>query len=200
MSLMAADQVDVIEKTGKFSTSDTQQREKGIQLLKAVHADRKDDSGALLYLLENNASLEELDDKRRTPLLHAAFARRPNLVKLLLAYGADVRAIDKNSQTALHLACRIGDAKVISLLLDNPAKKPRHCHGIDIDATDRYGRTALHYGVQHIMADGARLLVSYGAKTNVKDRVGEHTPYYYAIKSGHSALIELLKRKGAEPD
>ena len=198
--LMAVDQSDVIEKTGNFSTSDPQQREKGIQLLKAVHADRKDDSGALLYLLENNASLEELDNKGRTPLLHAAFARRPNLVKILLAYGANVRAIDKDSMTALHLACINGDASVVSLLLDGQTKKPRHCHGIDIDATDRYGRTALHYGVRHVRADAARLLVSYDAEIHVKDRVGEYTPYYYAIKCGYSAPIELLKRNGAEPD
>ena len=198
--LRTADQDDVIEKTCSVPKLDPKQREKGIQLLNAVHADRKDDPDAILHFLENHASLEELDDKRRTPLLHAAFAKRPKLVKILLEYGANTRAIDKESKTALHWACKNGDVNVISLLLDGQANKGRHCYGIDIDATDRSGRTALHYGVQHVVADAAKLLVDRDANINVKDQAGEYTPYYYAIKHRYAAPIEVLKKRGAEPD
>ncbi|KAL8783574.1 MAG: hypothetical protein Q9195_009346 [Heterodermia aff. obscurata] len=200
VGLMAADQEYVFAKAGSVSKLDPKQREKGLQLLQAVHADRKDDSDAILHLLKKNVSLEELDDKRRTPLLHAAFAKRPNLVKTLLAFGANVSATDKDSKTALHLACKNGDVNVISLLLEGQVNKPRHACSIDIDATDKDGRTALHYGVQHVMADVAKLLVDCDANINVKDQAGGYTPYYYAIKCRYSGPIEVLKRKGAEAD
>lgn len=54
----------------------------------------------------------------QTPLHLAAITAQPALVKLLLAHGASPMVLDRNGQTALHLACEHGSLQCLQELLE----------------------------------------------------------------------------------
>src|SRR5262249_39318750 len=61
-----------------------------------------------------------------------------NIVKILLANGADINAKDKNNATAFHYAAKAGHADMLYFL---------YYHGIKINATTTQRETALHWAV-----------------------------------------------------
>ena len=75
-------------------------------------------------------------------------------VKLLLANGADVNAVDKKGRTALMIAAQEGRTKMVKLLLAN---------GADVNAANTFGKTALSIATRR--GDGAlvELLKANGA-------------------------------------
>lgn len=76
--------------------------------------------------------------------------------------------------TPLHLAAKsCSDATAISALLDG---------GAELEAKDRRGRTALHYGAQNSRAAALSALVKAGANVNAEDRRGR-TPLHWAAFS-----------------
>ncbi len=55
-------------------------------------------------------------------------------------------------------------------------------HGVDVNAANDQGQTALHFAAQS--SDGAvKLLVEHGAKLDAKDKAG-HTPLDFALGIG----------------
>ena len=179
----------------------SEQRAKGMELLRVVQEASEDQTDTLELILKSNASLEEKDNRERPPLLAAAVLDKPHIVAMLLTYKADVRATDNCRKTALHLACEKASVDVISSLLgsndegDRAARFPE----IDVNATDKIGRTALHYCAQRDMVDAARLIVKCNADINVEDR-GGYSPVYFAIKERNYATVELLLERKALVD
>jgi len=77
-------------------------------------------------LLEAGADVN-LPIENEPSVLHRSFAN-PEMMELLLAYNADVSAEDDDGNTPLHLAARVGNVKVVKMLLDqisSPAKTSR---------------------------------------------------------------------------
>jgi ankyrin repeat protein len=95
--------------------------------------------------------------------LAAGYGRAP-LVKLLLARGADVHALDGFGRTALLAGAH--DAAVAALLLEA---------GADARFTDRWGRTPLHAAVDGGSLASVKMLVAKGADPDAKDNMG-NTP------------------------
>ncbi|KAI0830394.1 hypothetical protein F5Y06DRAFT_207442 [Hypoxylon sp. FL0890] len=88
-------------------------------LLQAV---RRGSCTIVRLLLDHRAQIECQDSSGRTPLLLAALFRNLEMVGLLLASGANIKAKDKYSRGALSLAStRKGNNAVIQLLLDHGA-------------------------------------------------------------------------------
>jgi ankyrin repeat protein len=106
---------------------------------------------AALALVEEGADLHALskNDNRNTPLHAAVAARKANLVRLLLAAGADANAKAANDWTALHLAAFSGDPVVMEILL---AQHP------NLNASNHEGQTALEIAVEKKHAAVAELL------------------------------------------
>ncbi|MES2789669.1 MAG: ankyrin repeat domain-containing protein [Planctomycetota bacterium] len=96
---------------------------------------------------------------RNTTLLHAAaYDGKADIVKLLLALGANVNARHTNGRTPLHLAANKGYLDVIEILVRN---------GADIEAKDEEGMTPLMWGIISRSARNDQivsLLLSLGAK------------------------------------
>lgn len=69
--------------------------------------------------------------------------------------------------------------------------------GIDVNATQVDGTTALHWAVYHEDVETAALLVQAGAKVNTVNRYGA-PPLTQACINGNSALVKLLLDAGAD--
>ncbi|KAJ5076861.1 serine/threonine-protein kinase sty8-like [Anaeramoeba ignava] len=69
-----------------------------------------------IYLVENGANLNIIDNNGLTPLMIAVDIRSRDMVELLLGYGANVDAIDEYGETCLHKAID-QNSKIAHLLL-----------------------------------------------------------------------------------
>jgi ankyrin repeat protein len=104
------------------------------------------------------------------PALHAAVGQKNlELVKLLLAYKADLEARDTYSQTALHDAAASGQAEIAAALIKA---------GADVNA--------LQLGYELPCGSGREQIPS------------NTTPLHFAARSGNSATVKLLIESGAK--
>jgi ankyrin repeat protein len=89
---------------------------------------------------------------------------------------------------ALLRAARDGKVDTVKELLTTP--------GIDVNAKDERGDTALieaaRFGHDHI----AQVLLAAGANLKVRDKDGK-TPLMIAIAGGHDEVVAVLKQAGA---
>jgi len=105
-------------------------------------------------------NMSHRNDWNRTPLMYAAYFGETELVRSMLARGADPDAEDTNERTALMAASIQGNTEVVELLLKagaNPNKKDSPSGG-----------TALMAAIAANNPDIVRLLCTYGADPNIK--------------------------------
>jgi cytohesin len=88
---------------------------------------------------------------------------KPEVIRLLLAAGADPNAVDFEGATPLMYAAKVERPEVLRALL---------AAGADPDAQDAQGRTALMYAADHCQTESVRLLVQAGADVMLKDSNG----------------------------
>eukprot|EP00079_Xenopus_tropicalis_P024387 XP_012816999.1 PREDICTED: KN motif and ankyrin repeat domain-containing protein 4 [Xenopus tropicalis] len=88
----------------------------------------------LTLLTEGNVNLCATQG-RQTSLMLAVSHGRLDMVTVLLNCGADVNLQDEDGETALMMACRLGNMDLVKLLLAQP--------GCDTELSDKVGNTAL---------------------------------------------------------
>lgn len=150
-----------------------------------------------------------------TPYLLAAASPDPEVMRLLAAAGADQKAKTKNGFTALMLAAGLGrgqdftdEEKAISL----EAVRIAFDAGIDVNAANEDGLTAVHGAAANGAAASLQFLFDKGAKLDVRDRYqqtplsiasGERLPWIpYGDELGEiiqPAARDLLLKLGATP-
>jgi len=69
--------------------------------------------------------------------------------------------------------------------------------GVDVNAAQGDGMTALHWAAMHGDAEQARMLVYAGARTEAATRDGNYTPLHLAARSGKVSVIKALLDAGA---
>ena len=69
-----------------------------------------------------NKETKTEDEAKTTPLLIAAYKGHTEIVKVLIAAGANIEAIDDEGYTPLEVAARNGHVEVVKLLLEKGAK------------------------------------------------------------------------------
>ena len=98
-----------------------------------------------------------------TPLMLAAYRRQSDAVKLLIASGADVAAIDARGGTSLHWAIYATYWDGIGILVDA---------GANIDARDKRGQTPLLHVALGGEASLLAALIDEGADPHATDDLG----------------------------
>jgi ankyrin repeat protein len=153
-------------------------------------------------LIDRGANVNIASTRGRTALLLAAMSDRSvEIVRALLAAGADPKVEDAGKTTALHAASLGDDVETVRLLLDAR---------LDVNARDFPGFTPLVYASSNGNLAAVRLLLARGADVNAVTSdgsfqkvkagtiaLGNFTPLLMAAPSGSTMLVKTLLDAGA---
>jgi hypothetical protein len=178
-------------------------------------------------LLKRGADVNAQDERSRTPVMAATYARQTKAVQALLQAGADVNRRDQMLNNPFLYAGAEGMLDILKLA---------HAAGADPRITNRFGGTALipaaerghveavswllaytRVEVNHVnrlgwtalleaivLSDGGprhqeivAALIRHGADVNIADREGR-TPLEHARQRGYAKIRQLLEAAGAK--
>ena len=114
---------------------------------------------------------------------HGAGTGQREIVKKLLASGANVNCKSEFGYSPLRYAVRYNYTEVVSLLMGVP--------GLDIETKDSDNRGPLHFACENGNVDIARMLLMCGANVNSRGPSGK-TPLMLAFQTEMEDLIFLL--------
>ena len=127
-------------------------------------------------LLARGADAKAVSRRGRTALFLAARSEpSADIVKMLIAAGADMHAVDGAQMTVLHAAAAGDDIETIRLLVNA---------GADVNPVDFAGFTPLIHAAANQNLDAVRLLLAKGADVNARSGDGS----YQKVKAGSIAL------------
>ncbi|KAK3303742.1 ankyrin repeat-containing domain protein [Chaetomium strumarium] len=129
-----------------------------------IAAQRGNEGIMRMLLQKGKVDCNEQDSDGRTPLMYAVIEGHEAMVRALLAHGARVGDVDRDRRSALHLAILHRRESVLRVLLSHDEP------GLDLDAYDVAGWTALHMAVERDFAAAVELLLQNGANLDTKAR------------------------------
>jgi uncharacterized protein len=142
------------------------------------------DVGRLQKLLGDDASqINSKSSDGFTPLHLACFFRHPEAAQVLLAAGADAKAVSSHNIAVIHSAAASRDAGLVKLVL---------AAGADPNVQQNGGYTALQSAAMHYNMEMVTALLDAGADRSTKNDEG-HTAYDMAVTAGASDVAGLLK-------
>ncbi|KAJ5767325.1 uncharacterized protein N7511_004941 [Penicillium nucicola] len=151
-------------------------------------------------LLTRGADVNKRDLRRRNALHNLAADKDcrwgwgEEVVLLLLGTEVAVageKSVDELGRTPLHWACASGNWRFVELLLAKSTGK-----GMEIDAVELRGKTALHVATAHDRVDIVLLLLEHGASVNAASD-GGWTPLHNACDKGCEGIVRILLKAGA---
>jgi len=184
------------------------------------------DAGAIRSQVAAGAKVDARDTRGRTPFHVAAFARKHDAMRALVAAGADPNALEGDRYDAVTIAAVADDVETlkVALTLGNSAKNVTSRYdgtaliasahlghdavvreliraGAPLDHVNNLGWTALIESI--VLGDGGprhvatlKALVDAGANVNLADRGGT-TPYALALARGYGEMVAILAAAGA---
>jgi ankyrin repeat protein len=143
--------------------------------------------GALLRSILGNDStqINSLSNDGFTPLHLACFFRHPEAAQILLAAGADPKAVSAQRISIIHSAAASRDSTLVKLLL---------AAGADPNVQQPGGYTALHSAAMHNNVAMVQALLQAGANRDIKNDEGA-TAADMAVKAGADEVVKLLRRE-----
>ena len=137
-----------------------------------------------LLLLATVAHIQNVNGAYKdTPLMKAVSGNDMDLVKRLLANGADAKATNKYGETALMYAAKSQNEKSVELLLPNS----------DVKVTNQLGKTALMYAVRGGDEKSVELLLP-NSDVEATNQWGK-TALDLAKSLGHNQIVSLLQQQ-----
>jgi len=160
------------------------------------------DAAKVRLLLEHHADVNTATKRGRTAILLASLTdRSAEIMRLLIAAGADIKAVDGTKMTVLHGATLGSDTETIKLAIDA---------GLDVNAADFAGFTPLMNAAMAGNVAAAKLLIAKGANVNAVSgdgsfqkvkagtiALGNWTPLLAAAAYGSPDLVAALLEAGA---
>lgn len=154
----------------------------------------------LKEILKRNPHIAKKRDQYGKTLLHAAPSRE--IAEILITQGAHVNAEDKEGETPLFFAAKIGSKDLVDLLV---------VKGAEVNIKSIKGWTPLHYAAVDGRLEVVELLVSKGSRVNAQDNAG-WTPLHWAsmrglgitgiphdiVLSNYIKIVEFLIQNGAD--
>ncbi|KAJ3430484.1 ankyrin repeat ph and sec7 domain containing protein secg-related [Anaeramoeba flamelloides] len=136
-------------------------------------------------LVKRGARLDfRFGDEGKLVLHLACSLGRPDMVELLIAYGANVNAITSTGSTPLHCAIENGFVGCVEMLLKNNAD-------VNLVFGDQK-KTALHYATEVDNIQMCVLLLKYGADPTIQD-ASKSTPTDLALQPFKSKLQKYAR-------
>jgi len=162
----------------------------------------------LKLLIENGADLNERNNEGKNAFMKAAENERINTFEFLLNKILEGRkkikdneeikkynnkyldARDIGGRTALILSVFWSDrcVKILKMLIES---------GVDINARDNEGKTALMHAAERGHVKKAKLLIESGANLDEKDNDNKKTALFYAVENNKVEIVKLLIESGA---
>lgn len=153
-------------------------------------AAQQGDKDAVRSLLRQKADINAAHGDGATALHWSAYNDDLEMVKILLAAGADPNVTTREgSITPLFMACTNGDAAMIEALIKA---------GADAKSVKSNGTTALMTAAASGSVDAVRVLLDHGAEINAKESAREQTALMFAAALNRDAVIKLLLARGAD--
>lgn len=149
-------------------------RDGASELLAAI---RTVDVGRVQRALAAGADANPKSALQDSPLVAAAEAGCPEIVRILLDHGADPSP--RAAVPPLVTAAERGQLAIVTMLIDA---------GADLDALDEHGSTALASAAH----SGAREVVEQLIKAGASPSLGTPPPISAAAEEGHVAIVEIL--------
>ena len=184
----------------------------------------KENVDAINVLLNANANPNFADTKGNTCLHCAAGALcNSETLQAIIDHGIDVNATNKDGETALMIACLKGNVDAINVLLnananpkfaDTKGNTCLHCaagalcnsetlqaiidHGIDVNATNKDGETALMIACLKENVDAINVLLNANANPNFADTKGNTCLHCAAGALCNSETLQAIIDHGAD--
>lgn len=176
------------------SLANKKDRDGSLPLQIAVEKGNKE---TVKILIDRGAGINAPDGHGETALHKAAYYGYNEILKLLIASGANPRVADDTfivmeepvgNVTPLLLAIFRNHRETAELLIDG---------GADINQADSLGRTPLHLAIIKGHKDIVEMLANKKADLNIRDKQG-NSPLQWAANQGLKETVELLISKGAD--
>ena len=112
----------------------------------------------------------------------------------------DERAAQGRAEVGRRTAAEPGRSTVADAAMggDRVAVKTLLQQGIDVNAAQGDGMTALHWAAMKNDAELAQMLVYAGANVKATTRLGANTPLVMAARNGNAPVVRVLLKAGAD--
>ncbi|XP_046663623.1 NF-kappa-B inhibitor cactus-like isoform X2 [Homalodisca vitripennis] len=166
---------------------------------------------ALVRMVPHPKYLNIKNEDRQTALHLAVLTREPRLVRLLVCAGASSAELDRQGNTALHLAVQADDLNSVRAIID-PITTPEileahlqytpfHVHREIANVHNYEGQTCVHLAALNGNVEILRHLLWFGADINAKEWKGGHTCLHLAVERADARLcMFLLGETGIDAD
>jgi ankyrin repeat protein len=142
-------------------------------------------------LIENGANVDLApSDFRDSPLIVASAKNHIDVVRILLAAGANIRAQQSSGWSPLHYALLNKNIDMANLILG---------HGPDINASTLPGLRPLHLAALAGFVEICARLLELGAEADAVES-GNLTALRVAVQAGQFGAVKLLVENGARTD
>ena len=135
-------------------------------------------------LFEAGLDIDVTDDKNKTAVFYANLAPNMDALCELISCGAEFKLDEINGCDVLMYAAKNEYAGAL---------KPLQKSGLDLNKTDKHGKTATFYGDEDFLN---ALMEADDISIDARDTYGR-TPLFYAIRSFSTAKAQYLIEKGA---
>lgn len=174
--------IDIIKLLVKNKADLNILTEEGDSLIE--YAINKNDTDMIQTLVEGGVNLNVAGISSNTPLMTAVSKSLENIVRIFLTKNdINLNAINRNWNTALHMAAKNGNTVIIKMLIDK---------GANVDARNKQGYTPLHTAVKNNNLEAANEIIN--GKANVEIRADNmKRPIDIAMDKKEDSMITLLK-------